>query len=421
MQFVLLEIVDLGGENVSLIVLKFGGTSVADVEKMFNAAKIITEAYDAGNSVVAVVSAQGRTTDQLIDKAKEINDTPSLREMDVLLSTGEQVSIALLAMAIEKIGYPVVSLTGLQAGITTDSNYGNAKVRNINSKRILKELEDKKIVIVAGFQGIDCNGDITTLGRGGSDTTAVALAAVLKADVCEIYTDVGGVYTADPKIVKDAAKLDNISYDEMLELASVGAKVLHNRSVELAKRYNVNLIVKSCFKRDSGTKVKETGCIEDKTVRGVAKDDNIAKVAVIGMENKTNTAFKLFSVLAKHNIDADIIVQTEGIENTNNIYFTVKRANLSKTISELKRNIDVIGAKKIESNDKLSKVSIVGAGIVNTPGVAAQMFEALDNAGIYVHLINKSEMKISVIVDEQFSETAVKAIHDKFKLGDLIV
>lgn len=404
---------------MGLIVQKFGGTSVADAEKMLNAAKIITRAYSEGHSIVAVISAQGQTTDKLIDNAKEINDNPSKREMDVLLSTGEQQSIALLAMAIETLGYPVISLTGLQAGIMTDSNYGNAKIQNIDTKRILEELNNKKIVVVAGFQGFEINEDITTLGRGGSDTTAVALAAVLKADACEIYTDVDGVYTADPKVVPDATKMESISYDEMLEFASLGAKVLHHRSAELAKRYNVNLRIKPCFKKGSGTKVEDASSVKDMIVRGIAKDNTVAKVTVVGVEDRPAAASDLFSLLAKNNIDIDIITYTTGVGGRNNIYFTVKRDNLSKTVSVINNNIDTIRAERVEYSDKLSKVSIVGAGMVNTPGVAARMFEALNDADIDVHLISTSEIKISVLVDEHKADEAVKSIHKKFELSSL--
>ncbi|MDK2800332.1 MAG: aspartate kinase [Clostridiales bacterium] len=401
--------------GLSLIVQKFGGSSVANAERVFNVANRIIDTYKQGNSVVVVVSAQGDTTDELIEKAKEINESPSKREMDVLLSTGEQISMSLLAMAIEKLGYPVVSLTGWQVGITTNSNYSNARIKTIDTERITRELDKKNIVIVAGFQGINRYDDITTLGRGGSDTTAVALAAVLKADVCEIYTDVDGVYTADPRIVKDAKKLEDISYDEMLELASLGANVLHNRSVELAKKYNVNLEVKSSFEKVPGTIVKEVGNVEKMLVRGVTRDNDVARVAVVGIEDKPGKAFQIFSLLAKKNINVDIILQSIGREDTKDITFTVSKGNLQLALDVINENLGIIGAKEVKYSDKVSKVSIVGAGMVNNPGVAAMMFEALYDADINIHMISTSEIKISVLIDEKDAEKAVVAIHDKFK------
>jgi aspartate kinase len=404
---------------VSLIVQKFGGSSVANAERLYNAASRVIETYRQGNSVVVVVSAQGDTTDELIEKAREINPNPSKREMDMLLSTGEQISIALLAMAIEKEGYPVISLTGYQAGITSDSNYGNAKIKNIDTERVFRELDRKNIVVVAGFQAWNKFEDITTLGRGGSDTTAVALAAALKADLCEIYTDVDGVYTADPRIVKNASKLPDISYDEMLELASLGAIVLHNRSVEMAKKYNVNLVVRSSFTRDPGTIVKEVGSVEKMLVRGVTRDSNIARVAVIGLEDKPGVAFKLFSLLAKENINVDLIIQSIGRDDTKDISFTIAKSNLDKTLEILNKNLDFVGAKEVKYSDKYSKVSVVGAGIMNNAGVAAKMFEALYEVGINIHMITTSEIKISVLVDIQDAEMAVNAVHEKFKLDQV--
>lgn len=404
---------------MSLIVQKFGGSSVANTERLFNVASRIIETYEEGNSVVVVVSAQGDTTDDLIRKAKEINTNPSKREMDVLLSTGEQISIAILAMAIEKRGYPVISLTGYQAGIMSDSHYGNARIKTIDTERVFRELDRKNIVIVAGFQAWNKFDDITTLGRGGSDTTAVALAAALKADLCEIYTDVEGVYTADPRIVKNASKLSDISYEEMLELASLGANVLHNRSVELAKKYNVNLVVRSSFNKEPGTIVKEVGSVEKMLVRGVTRDSNIARVAVIGLADKPGVAFKLFSFLAKENINVDLIIQSIGTDETKDISFTIAKNNLEKTLEVLNRNLDMLGAKQVKHSDKYSKVSVVGAGLVNNAGVAAKMFEALYDAGINIHMITTSEIKISVLVDIKDAEMAVNAIHEKFKLDEI--
>ena len=402
---------------MGLIVQKYGGSSVANAQRVFNAADRIIEAYDAGNSLVVAVSAQGDTTDDLIEKAMEINPHPSKREMDMLLSTGEQISIAILAMAIEKKGYHVVSLTGPQAGISTDSNYGNARIKNIDTERIFMELDKKSIVIVAGFQGLNKFDDITTLGRGGSDTTAVALAAALNADLCEIYTDVDGVFTADPRIVKNASKLEDISYDEMLELASLGANVLHNRSVELAKKYDVNLVVRSSLNKSNGTVIKEVGNVEKMLVRGVARDSNIARIAVMGIEDKPGMAFKLFSMLAKEKISIDIILQSIGRDDTKDISFTIRKSDLKKTLDVINANLGVISAKEVKHSDKYSKVSIVGAGMVNNPGVAAMMFEALFDADINIHMISTSEIKISVLVDIQNADRAVNAIHEKFKLG----
>ena len=404
---------------MGLIVQKFGGSSVANRERMFNAAQRVIETYKDGHSVVVVVSAQGDTTDELVEKAKEINPRPSRREMDMLLSSGEQISIALLAMALESRGYPVISFTGYQAGIYTDSNYGNSRIKNIDTGRIFRELDKKNIVVVAGFQGWNKYDDITTLGRGGSDTTAVALAAALKADVCEIYTDVDGVYTSDPRIVKNARKLNDISYDEMLELASLGANVLHNRSVELAKKYNVNLVVRSSLNRNPGTNVKEVDNVEKMLVRGVTRDSNIARIAVIGLEDKPGVAFKLFTLLAKEKISIDLIIQSIGRDDTKDISFTVAKNDLDKALEVLNSNMKLLGAKEIMHSDKYSKVSIVGAGMVNNPGIAATMFEALYDAGINIHMITTSEIKISVLVDVQDGEKAVAAIHDRFKLGDI--
>lgn len=399
---------------MSLIVKKFGGSSVANAERVKNVAEIITDEYKAGNSVVVVVSAQGDTTDDFLEKAAEINTKPSKREMDVLLSAGEQISMALLAMAIEKIGCPVVSLTGWQAGVSTNSVYGAARIKKINTERIMKELDSNRIVIVAGFQGINKYDDITTLGRGGSDTSAVALAAALHADKCEIYTDVDGVYTADPRIVKDAKKLEDISYDEMLELASLGANVLHNRSVELALKYDVQLEVKSSFERISGTIVKEVKNVEKMLVRGVTRDNDVATISLVGVENTPGKAFKVFSLLAKSNINVDVILQSIGRDDSKDITFSVPSGQLDSALEVLNKNAEALGAQKIDSHKDVSKVSIVGAGMVSNPGVAAMMFEALYDAHININMISTSEIKISVIIDECDAEKAVRSIHDKF-------
>lgn len=399
---------------MSLIVQKFGGSSVADAQKVENVARRVTDTYKEGHSVVVVVSAQGDTTDDFLDKAAEINAGPSKREMDVLLSAGEQISMALLAMAIEKLGYPVISLTGWQAGIKTTSNYSDARIRTIDTERLERELDMKRIVIVAGFQGINKYDDITTLGRGGSDTTAVALAAALHADKCEIYTDVDGVYTADPRIVPNAEKLDDVSYDEMLELASLGANVLHNRSVELALKYNVKLEVKSSFERVDGTVVKEVKNVEKMIVRGVTRDNDVARISIVGIDNTPGKAFKVFSLLAKANINVDVILQSIGRHDTKDISFTVAENQLDAAVKVINENLEIIGAESVEFNKDVSKVSIVGAGMVSTPGVAAKMFEALYEAHININMISTSETKVSVLIDRKDAENAVRAIHDKF-------
>ncbi len=399
---------------MGIIVQKFGGSSVANAEKIFNVAGRVQDAYDAGNSVVVVVSAQGDTTDDLIEKAAEINGKPSKREMDVLLSTGEQITIALLAMALEKNKYPVVSLTGWQTPIKTNMVYGSARIETIDTTRLTNELDKGRIVIVAGFQGVNAVNDITTLGRGGSDTTAVALAAALHADVCEIYTDVDGVYTCDPRIVPDAKKLKDISYDEMLELASLGANVLHNRSVEMAKKYNVDLEVKSSFQKIEGTKVKEAGSVEKLLIRGVARDNDVARIAVVGIDDTPGKAYNIFSMLAKKNINVDVILQSIGRDNTKDISFTVSRSQLDEALKILNDNMDYLGAAKIDHDEKISKVSIVGAGMQSNPGVAAKMFEALYDANINIRMISTSEIKVSVLIDEANAEKAVAVIHDKF-------
>ena len=400
---------------MSLIVQKFGGSSVADAGRVRNVARIITDAYRRGNSVVAVLSAQGDTTDELIEKALELNPHASKREMDMLLSTGEQISIALCAMAIEGLGFQVVSLTGWQAGMRTNSAYSSARIKRVNTERIQAELDKKKIVLVAGFQGINKFGDVTTLGRGGSDTSAVALAAALHADLCQIYTDVDGVYTADPRCVKGARKLDEITFDEMLELASQGAQVLHNRSVEMAKRYNVNLEVLSSFSGNPGTKVKEVVKTMEKThVSGVAKDKNVARVALIGLEDRPGIAFKIFSLLARQNINVDIILQSIGRGGSKDISFTVARDDAETVRDIMEENQESIGFHSVELDEQVAKVSIVGAGMAHNAGVASTMFEALFSAGININMISTSEIKVSVLVDERDADRAVQAVHDRF-------
>ncbi|SCI17503.1 Aspartokinase 2 [uncultured Flavonifractor sp.] len=400
---------------MSLIVQKFGGSSVADANKLRNVARIITDTYKQGNDVVVVLSAQGDTTDDLIEKAKELNPHASKREMDMLLSTGEQISISLCAMCIESMGYQAISLTGWQAGMLTDSSYSNARIKRVRTERIQKELDKRKIVLVAGFQGINKYDDITTLGRGGSDTSAVALAAALHADLCQIYTDVDGVYTADPRSVTGAKKLEEITFDEMLELASLGAQVLHNRSVEMAKRYNVNLEVLSSFSGNPGTKVKEVVKTMEKThVSGVAKDKNVARIALVGLADQPGIAFKIFSLLAKENINVDIILQSIGRDGSKDISFTVARGDSQRAREVMEENKEVIGCKSVELNDQIAKISVVGAGMANNAGVACKMFEALFSAGININMISTSEIKVSVLVDERDAERAVQAVHDRF-------
>ena len=385
---------------MGLIVQKFGGTSVKDAERIFNVANIVTETYAKGNNVIVVVSAQGDTTDDFIEKANEINPGASKREMDVLLSAGEQISMSLLAMAIEKLGYPVVALTEWQAGFLTTSDYSNARIRKINTERVERELDKRNIVIVAGFQGVNRFDDITTLGRGGSDTSAVALAAALHADLCQIYTDVDGVYTADPRKVKNAKKLDEVSFDEMLELASLGAQVLHNRSVEMAKKYSVNMEVVSSLERKPGTKVKEVVKMEKMLIKGVAKDCDVARVAVIGLPDEPGIAFKIFSNLSRKKVNVDIIIQSIGRHNTKDISFTCPISQLPAAKEVLENDLEHLGAERVEVTEDVAKVSIVGAGMQSNPGVAATMFEALFEAGINIQMISNSEIKISVLIEK---------------------
>ena len=400
---------------MGLIVQKFGGTSVADTDRLRNVAKIITDTYKAGNQVVAVLSAQGDTTDDLIAMAGKVNPNASNREMDMLLSTGEQISVSLCAMAIEALGCPVISLTGWQAGMFTNTVSRNARIKRVDTERIEAELNQRKIVIVTGFQGINRNQDITTLGRGGSDTSAVALAAALDAELCQIYTDVDGVYTADPRTVKGARKLDDGTYNEMLELATLGAQVLHNRSVEMAKKYNVRLEVLSSFTGHPGTKVKGVvKRMEKSYISSVAKDKNISRIALIGVPNEIGTSFKVFSLLAQNHINVDIILQGIGHEEGKDICFTVAESDLLRAAGLLEDHRDEIRYARLETNTEIAKVSVVGAGMINNPGVAATLFEALYDANININMISTSEIKISVLVDKKDADKAVQVIHDKF-------
>lgn len=401
---------------MNLIVQKFGGSSVANAERVRSVAQIVTETYKKGNNVVVVVSAQGDTTDELIEKAHEINPNPSSREMDVLLTTGEQISMALLAMEIERLGFPVKTLTGWQAGFLTDSTHGNARIRRINNERLDNELGKRNIVIVAGFQGMNRYDDLTTLGRGGSDTSAVALAASLHAELCQIYTDVDGVYTADPRLVKNAHKMDEITYDEMLELATLGAGVLHNRSVEMAKKYNVNLEVLSSMSKNPGTIVKEVVNVEKMLIRGVARDNDVARISIISVPDEPGTAFKIFSHLAAKKVNVDIILQSIGRDNKKDISFTVARNNKELALEIMEDLRRSLGAEKVLCDDNISKVSIVGAGMQSNPGVASKMFEALSEENVNIQMISTSEIKISVLVAREDSDKAMNAIHDAFEL-----
>ncbi len=401
-----------------LIVQKFGGSSVANAERVFNVAKRIAETYKKGNSVVVVLSAQGDTTDDLIAKAKQISANPSKREMDMLLSTGEQQSVALMAMALSELGYPCVSLNAHQVGMTTTSRYSNARLKKVKAERIRMELDRKNIVIVTGFQGMNRFDDITTLGRGGSDTTAVAIAAALHADQCEIYTDVDGVYTADPRVVGGARKLEEITYDEMLELASLGAKVLHNRSVELAKKYNVELVVRSSLTKAEGTVVKEVCKMERMLISGVAGDDEVARVSILGIVDTPGKAFDVFSTLAKKDINIDIILQSIGRDGKKDISFTVAESALADAKEVVSHNMDRWGATDVDYNEDLAKVSVVGAGMVANAGVASKMFEAMYDANINIHMISTSEIKISILIDKKEMRKAMNAIHDAFQLVD---
>ena len=401
-----------------LIVKKFGGTSVGDPDRIRNVARRCIEEYKKGNDVVVVLSAMGDTTDDLLDLASKITAKPSKRELDMLLSTGEQVSVSLCAMAIMEMGYPAVSLNAFQVAMHTTKVYGNARLRKIDRDRILTELDNKRIVLVTGFQGVNKYDDVTTLGRGGSDTTAVALAAALHADACEIYTDVDGVYTCDPRIVPNAKKLDEITYDEMLDLASLGAQVLHNRSVGMAKKYGVELVVRSSLTDEPGTVVKEDLTVEKRLVSGVAVDKSPARISLIGLKDVPGTAFNVFNVLGRKNIIVDIILQSIGRDGTKDISFTVDSKDLEDAIKALEEAKSKIGFEKITHEDNVAKVSIVGAGMMTDSGVASRMFEALYNAGINIKMISTSEIRITVLVDEDDADRAARAVHDAFNTED---
>lgn len=402
-----------------LIVKKFGGSSVANKERIFRVAERCIEEYKKGNDVVVVLSAMGDTTDELLAKAAGINPNAPKRELDMLLTTGEQVSVSLMAMAMHALGVSAVSLNAYQVMMHSTSRYGNARFKRIDSERIRHELDSRKIVIVTGFQGVNKYDDYTTLGRGGSDTTAVALAAALRADACEIYTDVDGVYTADPRVVKNARKLKEITYDEMLELATSGAKVLHNRSVEMAKKYGVQLVVRSSLNLEEGTTVKEVAKMEKMLISGVAGDKNTARISVLGVSDQPGVAFKIFHTLAKNNINVDIILQSVGREGTKDISFTVSQEDLKPALAILEEYQEPMTIREIKWEDTVAKISIVGAGMMSNPGVAAKLFESLYNNGININMISTSEIRITVLIDEKEIDKAMQAVHDGFGLGDV--
>ena len=401
-----------------LIVKKFGGTSVANKERIFNVARRCIEDYKKGNDVVVVLSAMGKYTDELIEMARNINEKPPRREMDMLFTIGEQMSVALMAMAMDKLSVPAISLNAFQVSMHTTSAYGSARLKRIDTERIRRELESRKIVIVTGFQGVNKYDDYTTLGRGGSDTTAVALAAALHADACEIYTDVDGVYTADPRLVPTARKLKEITYDEMLDLSTLGAGVLHNRSVEMAKKYGVTLVVRSSLNDHEGTVVKGEVTVERMLISGVALDTDSVRIAVIGLKDAPGMAFRLFDALAKKNINVDTILQSIGRAGTKDISFTVNKADLEDAMSVLEENQARLGYKELQSERGIAKLSIVGAGMMSNPGVAAKMFESLYNENVNINMISTSEVRITVLINEKDGVRALNAVHDAFNLVD---
>ena len=401
-----------------LIVKKFGGTSVADKERMFNVANRCIEEYKKGNDVVVVLSAMGKYTDELISKAHDMDERPPKREMDMLLTIGEQMSVSLMAMAMHTLGVPAISLNAFQVTMHTTSSHQNARLKRIDTERIRRELDARRIVIVTGFQGVDKYDDYTTLGRGGSDTTAVALAAALHADACEIYTDVDGVYTADPRKVPTARKLKEITYDEMLDLATSGAGVLHNRSVEMAKKYGVPLVVRSSLNNSEGTVVKEVVSVERMLISGVALDTDAVRIAVLGLRDVPGVAFKVFDTLAKKNINEDVILQSIGRAGTKDISFTVNKDDLEDAVTTLEEHKERLGFKELHSERGIAKLSIVGSGMLSNPGVAAKMFESLYNEGVNINMISTSEIRITVLISEKDGVRAMNAVHDAFGLAD---
>ena len=401
-----------------LIVKKFGGTSVGDKQRMYNVANRCIEEYKKGNDVVVVLSAMGKYTDELIRMAHDMDDKPPKREMDMLLTIGEQMSVSLMAMVMHKLGVPAVSLNAFQVTMHTTSSHQNARLKRIDTERIRRELDARRIVIVTGFQGVDKYDDYTTLGRGGSDTTAVALAAALHADACEIYTDVDGVYTADPRKVPKARKLKEITYDEMLDLATSGAGVLHNRSVEMAKKYGVPLVVRSSLNNSEGTVVKEVVSVERMLISGVALDTDAVRIAVLGLRDVPGVAFKVFDTLAKKNINVDVILQSIGRAGTKDISFTVNKTDLEDAVAILEENKERLGFKELHSERNIAKLSIVGSGMLSNPGVAAKMFESLYNEGVNINMISTSEIRITVLINEKDGIRAMNAVHDAFGLAD---
>ncbi|MFT8323630.1 MAG: aspartate kinase [Bacillus sp. (in: firmicutes)] len=407
---------------MGLVVQKFGGTSVGSAERIKNVAERVMEEKNRGNEVVVVVSAMGKTTDELVKLAGELTDRPSKREMDVLLSTGEQMTISLLSMALNAKQVDAISYTGWQAGIQTEAVHGNARILNIETEKMHAQLKEGKVVIVAGFQGVTEDGDITTLGRGGSDTTAVALAAALKAEKCDIYTDVTGVYTTDPRYIKNARKLLAVSYDEMLELANLGAGVLHPRAVEYAKNYQVPLVVRSSMEKEEGTIIEEEVSMEQNlVVRGVAFEDNITSVTVFGLKDPLTSLSTIFTTLASHHINVDIIIQSLTDQQTLNVSFSIKDSDLAETLQVLEENQSVLSYEKVTSEQGLAKVSIVGSGMISNPGVAADMFKVLASEDIVIKMVSTSEIKVSTVIEKEKMVHAVEALHDAFELSKVAV
>ena len=404
---------------MAILVKKFGGSSVATPEKIHGIVNRVLKEKQPGDKIVIVVSAMGDSTDDLLALAGRVNPEMPKRELDMLLATGEQTSVALAAMAINELGVPAVSLNAFQVAMRTTAVYGNARLKRIDTERIRYELSNNKIVLVTGFQGINQYNDYTTLGRGGSDTTAVALAAALNADACEIYTDVDGVYTADPRIVKNARKMDEITYDEMLELASFGAGVLHNRSVEMAKKYGVQLVVRSSLNEHEGTIVREDVKMEKMLVSGVACDKNVTQIALLGLKDKPGVAFKLFQHLANHNVNVDMILQSVGRDGTKDISFTVTEDMMDTAIETIKRHEGrSLEYDQLNVTTDVAKISVVGAGMMSNPGVAAKMFEAIYDANVNIMQISTSEIRVTVLIDEKYSERALNSVHDAFGLAE---
>jgi len=403
---------------VSLIVHKYGGSSLGDIQKIQGIAKRVSQTWDEGNQVVVVVSAMGKETDRLIDLAHQICDEPNEREIDMLISTGERVTIALLALALQQLGYPARSFTGRQVGILTDSAHTKARIEKVSADRLLEALREGVIPIVAGFQGMNEKSDVTTLGRGGSDTTAVALAAALKADFCDIFTDVDGIYTTDPNIVPSARKLEKISYEEMLEMASLGAKILNTRSVGFAMKYQIPLRVRSSFNDTLGTLVtKEDREMEQDVVSGITFDKNQAKITILGVPDQPGIASRIFSTIAEFNIIVDTIIQNISHEGLTDISFTVPRDDAKKAVGTISKIAKEIGGKDIQMEEDLANISIIGVGMRSHAGVAAKMFSTLAREGINILMISTSEIKISCVIDARYTELAVRTLHEAFELG----